>query len=185
MTELLLHPDKLSKAKHELRTIIGEKKQIQESDISRLPYLEAVIKEVFRCHPPAPLLAPRKAEEDVQINGYVIPKDTKILINVWAINRDPGLWTDPNSFEPERFLDKSVDFKGQDFELVPFGAGRRICPGLPLANRVIHTMVATLVHNFDWKFDGVGLKGKEEHRREVFGLALQKALPLKATPLKI
>nr|AMZ03390.1 cytochrome P450 CYP76AH10 [Plectranthus barbatus] len=184
MTELLLNPDKLSKAKHELRTIIGENKQMRESDISRLPYLKAVVKEVLRCHPPSPLLAPHKTEEDVELNGYIIPKHTKVLINVWAITKDPTLWTDPNSFEPERFLDNNIDFKGQDFELIPFGSGRRICPGLPLAYRMLHVLVATLIHNFDWKFE-VGAEGKEAHRTDVFGLALQKAFPLRATPISL
>nr|WJZ49113.1 cytochrome P450 [Isodon lophanthoides var. gerardianus] len=184
LTELLLNPDKMSKAKHELNTVIGEKKQIRESDISRLPYFEAVIKEVFRCHPPAPLLAPRKTGEDVQLNDYVIPKDTTVLVNVWAITKDPSLWSNPNTFEPERFLDKNIDIKGQDFELIPFGSGRRSCPGVPLAVRMLPHLVATLIHNFDWKFEE-GSQGKEVHRADVFGLALHKAFPLKATPVKL
>nr|UXG91337.1 putative miltiradiene/abietatriene hydroxylase [Callicarpa americana] len=184
MTELLLNPEKLSKAKHELRTVIGQNKQIQESDISKLPYLEATIKEVIRLHPPAPLLAPHKSEGQAQVSGYIIPKDTRVLINAWAIHREPSLWPNPNSFEPERFLDKNISFRGQDFELIPFGSGRRICPGLPLANRMLHALVVTLIQNFDWKFE-VGAEGEDAHREEEFGLSVQKAIPLKATPIKL
>ncbi|KAI3473004.1 hypothetical protein Pfo_030087 [Paulownia fortunei] len=181
MTESLLNPEKLSKAKHELRTVIGDNKQVQESDISRLPYFQAVIKEVFRYHTPGPLLIPRKSEYDVEVGGYIIPKGTQILINVWAMGREPSLWSNPDSFEPERFLDKKIDFKGQDFELIPFGSGRRICPGLPLANRMLHMTVATLIYYFDWKLEP-GMEPVDT--TEKFGLSLHKAVPLKAIPIK-
>ncbi|KAL3818439.1 hypothetical protein ACJIZ3_004344 [Penstemon smallii] len=180
ITELLLSPNKMLRAKDELRTVIGGNKQIEESDISRLPYLQAVIKEVLRFHPAGPLLIPHKSEADVEINGYMIPKNTQILVNVWAIGRESSIWSNPSSFEPERFLDSKIDFKGQDFELIPFGSGRRMCPGLPLANRMIHIMVASLIHNFDWE-----LEPEEVDTREKFGLALHKAVPLKALPIKL
>nr|UXG91338.1 miltiradiene/abietatriene hydroxylase [Callicarpa americana] len=183
MTELLLNPEKMSKAKHELRTVIGENKQVQESDISRLPYFQAVIKEVLRCHPPAPLLIPHKSDYDVQIRGYMIPKETQILVNVWALGREPSVWSNPNSFEPERFLDRKIDFRGQDFEFIPFGSGRRICPGLPLADRMLPIMVATLIHNFDWKLEP-GVKPEQVDTTEKFGQALHKAVPLRAIPIK-
>ncbi|KAH6782227.1 hypothetical protein C2S52_000837 [Perilla frutescens var. hirtella] len=184
MTEVLRNPSVVSKAKAELQTVIGENKAlIEESDITKLSYLQAVIKETFRYHPPGPFIARRKDENDVVIGDHAVPKNAIVLINIWAIGRDSRIWRDPDSFEPQRFLegDDVLDLKGQNFELIPFGAGRRICPGLPLAYRMVHLMVATLIHNFDWKFetdDEVDLDDK-------FGLSLQKALPLKALPIKL
>ncbi|KZV13905.1 ripening-related P-450 enzyme-like, partial [Dorcoceras hygrometricum] len=155
-----------------------------ESDIPRLPYLRAIVKETFRLHPAAPLLLPHKCEQDVEINGYVIPRNAQILINAWAIGRDSSTWSDPELFTPERFIAKETDFKGQHFELIPFGAGRRICPGIPLASRMVHLMVATLVHNFDWELDG-GRKPEQVDMDERFGITMQKSIPLKAVPIKL
>ncbi|KAH6804551.1 hypothetical protein C2S51_032798 [Perilla frutescens var. frutescens] len=181
MAELIKNPEKMAKAKEELRSVVGSEKQVRESDMSRLPYLRAIIKEVFRCHPPAPFLVPHKSVDDTQVGDYVIPKDTQILVNVWAYSRDPSLWSDPASFQPERFLDRNIDFKGQDFELIPFGSGRRICPGIPLADRMLPLMVATLIHNFDWKLEpGV----KQLDMTEKFGVVIHRAVPLKAIPIK-
>ncbi|XP_071932550.1 cytochrome P450 76T24-like [Coffea arabica] len=184
MTELLRSPDKIAKARAELKEVIGEKEGVQESDISRLPYLQAVIKETFRLHPPAPLLVPHKADEDVEINGFIVPKDIQVLVNVWASGRDPTMWSDPENFEPERFLGSDIDVRGQHFELIPFGAGRRICPGLPLAYRMVHLMLASLIHNIDWKLED-GMKPEDLDMEEKFGLTIQKALPLKAIPVKL
>nr|WET52745.1 cytochrome P450 76AH62 [Callicarpa americana] len=182
MSELILNPDKLAKVKNELKSVVGENKHVQESDMPRLPYLQAVIKEVLRYHPPAPLLLPRKAECDQEVNGYLIPKGTQILVNVWAMGRDPRIWKNPESFEPERFLDQKIDFKGQDYELLPFGSGRRICPGIPLANRILHMTTATLVHNFDWKIEEGA--ADENHKEELSGLALRRAVPLRIIPIR-
>ncbi|XP_042037120.1 ferruginol synthase-like [Salvia splendens] len=181
MSELLINPEKLEKLKEELRRVVGEKNQVQESDIPRLPYFEAVMKEVFRLHPPGPLLLPRKAEREVQIGGYTIPKDTQILVNAWAIGRDPSIWPNPEAFEPERFLSMKMDYKGQDFELIPFGSGKRICPGLSFANRMLPMMVATLIHNFNWKLE-VEANAQDVHKGEMFGIAVRRAVPLKAYP---
>ncbi|KAG8375385.1 hypothetical protein BUALT_Bualt10G0094500 [Buddleja alternifolia] len=182
MTELLLNPEIMSNAKHELKIVVGDKAEVQESDISKLPYLQAVVKENFRFHPTGPILIPHKSETDVEINGYIIPKHTQILVNTWAMGRESSLWSNPTSFEPERFLDK-IDIKSQDYKLLPFGSGRRVCPGQPLAHRMLHLIVATLIHNFDWQIEGI--KGKDENREEKFGLALRKAVPLRAIPIKI
>nr|AWD93593.1 cytochrome P450 CYP76AK5 [Salvia miltiorrhiza] len=184
MVELLLHPDKLEKLKAELKSVLGEQSIVDESDISRLPYLQATVKEVLRCHPAAPLLAPHAAEVETHINGYVIPKNAKMFINVWAISRDRSIWKNPESFEPERFLDNGIDFGGHHFELIPFGSGRKVCPGMPLASRMLHCMVATLCHNFDWKLEQ-GTESKQLQRQDVFGLVLQKKSPLWAIPIKL
>ncbi|KAL1540023.1 unspecific monooxygenase [Salvia divinorum] len=184
MVELLLHPDKMAKLKAELKCVLGDKNIVEGSDISKLPYLKATINEVFRFHPAAPLLGPRVAGEDTQVNGYTIPKNTKVIVNFWAITRDPSIWANPESFEPERFLGKDINFEGQHYELIPFGSGRRICPGLPLAGRMLFCMVATLCHNFDWEIEG-GPGSKLRQREDVFGLALQKKFPLMAKPIKV
>ncbi|CAA2978654.1 ferruginol synthase-like [Olea europaea subsp. europaea] len=184
MAELLRNPNKILKARNEFRDVIGMNDLIQESYISRLPYLQAVVKETFRLHPAIPFLVPHKADDDAEINGYMVPKNAQILVNVWASGRDSNTWSSPESFMPERFLDRKTDFKGQDFELIPFGAGRRLCPGLPLAYRMVHLMLATLICNFEWLLEE-GLKPEEVDMSEKFGLALQKAIPLKAVPIKL
>ncbi|KAI3444657.1 hypothetical protein Pfo_001322 [Paulownia fortunei] len=186
MAELLRNPVKMSRVRGEITDIIGKNQIIQESDIPRLPYLQAVVKETFRLHPAAPFLVPHKAEADVEINGYTVPKNAQVLVNVWASGRDSRTWPNADSFMPERFLDHSdqIDFKGKDFELIPFGAGRRICPGLPLAHRMVHLMLATLVGNFGWKLEE-RTKPEELDMNEKFGLTLQKAIPLKAIPMKL
>ncbi|XP_047957063.1 carnosic acid synthase-like [Salvia hispanica] len=184
MAELLLHPDKMAKLKAELKSVLGDKNSVEGSDISKLPYLQATINEVFRCHPVAPLLGPREAGEDTLVNGYTIPKNAKVIVNFWAITRDPNIWKNPESFEPERFLGKDTNFEGQYFELIPFGSGRRICPGMPLASRMLFCMVATLCHNFTWELEG-GVESKLRQREDVFGLVLQKRFPLRAKPINV
>ncbi|XP_047968900.1 ferruginol synthase-like [Salvia hispanica] len=183
MTELLFNPDKLKKLKEEIKSVVGEKGQIREADIAHLPYLQAVVKETLRFHPPGPLLLPRRSEADQEVNGYVIPKGAQILFNVWAMGKDPSIWTDPERFEPERFLEKKVDFKGQHFELIPFGAGRRICPGMPLATRILQMTTAVLVHNFEWRLEKD--KDHADHKGEVLAMALRRETPLRAIPIKI
>lgn len=184
MAELLHNPDLMSKAKAELEQIIGKGNMVEESHIEKLPYLQAIVKETFRLHPAVPLLLPRKAEIDLEINGYMIPKDAQVLINVWAIGRDPKLWDNANEYSPERFLGSEIDFKGRNFELTPFGAGRRICPGLPLAIRVLFLMLGLLINCFDWELEG-GIKPEDMNMNDKFGLTLEKAQPVKAIPIKV
>ncbi|TKY49242.1 Geraniol 8-hydroxylase [Spatholobus suberectus] len=153
MTELINNPDIMSKAKRELEQTIGIGNPIEESDIARLPYLGAIIKETLRLHPGAPLLLPRKANINVEIHGYTIPQGAQIVINEWAIGRNPSIWDNPNLFSPDRFLGSDIDVKGRHSQLTPFGGGRRICPGLPLAMRMLHLMLGSLINAFDWKFE--------------------------------
>lgn len=182
MATLVANPGKMAKLKEELKTALGEKQFLEESEIEKLPYLQAVVKEVMRYHPPGPFLLPRRAESDQEVKGHMIPKGTQVIINVWAIGRDPSIWNNPDAFEPERFLHQKTDFKGSDFELIPFGAGRRMCPGLPLANRIVHSTTAALVHNFDWKWEG-GVS-KADQQEELSGVVLRRAAPLKIFPSK-
>ena len=175
--KLLHKPETLRRVQVELLQTIGKDKLVKESDIAQLPYLQAVVKETFRLHPAVPLLLPRKAEVDTDICGFIVPKDAQVLVNVWAIGRDPNLWENPNSFMPERFLGSDMDVRGQNFELIPFSAGRRICPGI----RMIHLMLASLLHSYDWKLED-GVTPENMNMEEKFGVTLQKAQPLRALP---
>ncbi|XP_042503364.1 geraniol 8-hydroxylase-like [Macadamia integrifolia] len=184
MAELLHKPESMVKAQLELQENVGDRKPMEETDVARLPYLQAVVKETLRLHPPAPLLLPHKAEAEVEICGFTVPKDAQVLVNVWTIERDPSIWTNPDSFVPERFLGSSgIDVRGRDFELTPFGAGRRICPGMPLALSMVHLMLAALLHSFDWKIEG-GISPNDMDMADKFGITLEKALPLRAIPLE-
>nr|QNN89151.1 cytochrome P450 [Achyranthes bidentata] len=184
MAELLRNPEKLKKAHQELRETIGHEKSVQESDISHLPYLQAIVKETFRLHPAVPFLVPRRVHSDVELSGFTVPKNAQVLVNVWAIGRDPNIWERPNSFEPERFLGSEIDVKGRNFELIPFGAGRRLCPGSPLAIRMLHLMLGSLIHGFDWKLEG-GISPEEMDMEEKFALTLEKAQRLRAIPITV
>lgn len=184
VTELLNNPEALSKARLELEQKVGKGNLIEESDITQLPYLQTIVKETLRLHPPVPLLLPRKASADVEITGFIIPKGAQVLVNAWAIGRDTSTWDDPYSFKPERFLGSDVDVKGRNFELIPFGAGRRICPGLPLAIRMLYLMLGSLIKSFDWKLDNEVTSGNID-MEEKFGITLQKAQPLRVVPVAI
>ena len=184
MTELLQNPSSMAMVCDELAQVIGSRRNIEEADISRLPYLQAVIKETFRLHPPAPLLLPRQPETTVKIAGCTIPKGSRVFINVWAIGRDKDVWIEPEKFMPERFLGSTIDFRGVDFELLPFGAGRRLCPGMALAIRMVHVMLASLLNQFKWSLP-VELERDGINMEDQFGLTLAKVVPLCiiATPI--
>ncbi|KAJ0448705.1 putative cytochrome P450 [Helianthus annuus] len=185
MAELIHNPAKMSKARSELMEILGdENKSVEELDIPRLPYLQAIVKETLRLHPPVTFLVPHKAITDVEIQGYMVRKDSQVLCNLWVMGQDPNVWSNPQRFDPERFLETGIDYKGHDFELIPFGAGRRICPGLPLAHRLLHVMLGSLIYKFDWKIDG-GLSPQDMDMSDKFGFTLHKNLPLMATPVKV
>ncbi|XP_062205644.1 geraniol 8-hydroxylase-like [Phragmites australis] len=184
MVELLQNPFSMANACDELARVIGSGKSIQESDIGKLPYLQAVIKETFRLHPPAPLLLPRHAQVEIKIMGYTISKGSRVLVNVWAMGRDKAIWPEPDKFMPQRFLDRTVDLRGGDFELIPFGGGRRVCPGMPLAIRMVHLLLASLLHHFKWSLP-VEAERNGVDMTEKFGVTLTKAVPLCAiaTPI--
>ncbi|KAL2896664.1 Cytochrome P450 76AD1 [Bienertia sinuspersici] len=182
MAELIRNPDMMVKAQNEIEQILGKDKQIQESDIIKLPYLQALIKETLRLHPPTVFLLPRKADIDVELHGYVIPKGAQVLVNLWAIGRDPHVWENPKIFSPERFMGSEIDVKGRDFGLIPFGAGRRICPGMNLAIRMLTLMLATLLQFFNWKLEK-GVNPQDLDMDEKFGIALQKTEPLRIIPI--
>ncbi|XP_073156339.1 geraniol 8-hydroxylase-like [Henckelia pumila] len=181
MAEAIRNPEIMKKAKSELEEIVGKGKIIGEEDVQKLPYLRSMVKETLRIHPPVPFLIPRKVEEDVEVGGYSVPKNCQVLVNAWAIGRDEDTWKNPLEFNPERFLqDSEMDVRGMDFELIPFGAGRRICPGLPLAIRMVPVMLGSLLNSFHWK-----LLQQELDMDEKFGITLRKALPLRALPIPL
>uniref|UniRef100_A0AAT9USH7 Iridoid oxidase n=1 Tax=Mitragyna speciosa TaxID=170351 RepID=A0AAT9USH7_9GENT len=182
-TELLRNPHAFKKVREEIDRVVGVNRMVEESDMENLPYLQAVVKETLRLHPALPLLLPRNTMEDTEYMGYVIPKGTQVFVNAWAIGRDPEYWDDPLTFKPERFLNSSVEYKGQHFELIPFGSGRRICVGFPLAHRVVHLTLATLVQAFDWDL-GPGVKPQDIDMEERLGLTLRKKNPIKVIPKK-
>ncbi|RYR70979.1 hypothetical protein Ahy_A02g005284 [Arachis hypogaea] len=184
MAELVRNPKELKKVREELHQVPGKEQQIEESHISKLPFLRAVVKETFRLHPPAPLLLPHKSpQEDIELCGFMVPKNAQVLVNVWGMGRDSSIWTNPNEFMPQRFLESNIDFRGNDFELIPFGAGRRICPGLPLAFRSVHIVLASLLYGYDWKLPNE-LEAKDIDMSEKFGITLHKAQPLQIIPIK-
>ncbi|KAH7858974.1 hypothetical protein Vadar_030028 [Vaccinium darrowii] len=183
MVELLCNPDSMRKVKEEINSIIGLDRKVEEKNMDELPYLQAVVKETLRLHPPVPLLVPRDATEDSNYMGYEIPKNTQVLVNAWAIGRDAESWDDPLSFKPERFLGKNIEYYGQHFELIPFGSGRRICVGFALGERVVHLALATLIQSFDWEVSNAR-SPEIADMTERMGITLRKLVPLKAIPTK-
>ncbi|KAG8483880.1 hypothetical protein CXB51_023468 [Gossypium anomalum] len=197
MAELLRKPDSMKKVKEEINRVIGpqrkveesdidnlpSQRKVEESDIDNLPYFQAVIKETLRLHPVIPLLLPRNAMQDTDYMGYFIPKETQIFVNVWAIGRDPETWEDPLAFKPERFLGSKIDYKGQNFELLPFGSGRQICLGISLAHKVVHLGLATLLNSFDWELRN-NICPETIDMNERVGITTRKLKPLEAIPKK-
>ncbi|KAK1423393.1 hypothetical protein QVD17_18695 [Tagetes erecta] len=184
MAEILRNPHTMIKAKEELNEVIGKGKIVKEEDVLRLPYLSCIVKETLRLHPPVPLLLSRKVIKQVNLNGYTIPENSQVFVNAWAIGRDPAVWSDSLMFKPERFLDSGLDVRGGDFNLIPFGAGRRICPGLPLAIRMIPMMLGSLLNNFDWKLDPK-IQQEGLDMSEKLGLTLSMANPLCVAPVPL
>ncbi|KAM1079864.1 hypothetical protein TB2_014229 [Malus domestica] len=184
LTELLCNPATLVEAKAELNRVIGPSRKIEESDIDNLPYLQGIIKETLRLHPPIPFLVPRKAMHDTSFMGYFVPKDTQVFVNAYAIGRDPDAWRDePTLFKPERFIGSKTDYRGQNYELVPFGAGRRMCAGVPLAHRMLHLTLGTLLHQFDWSLDA-NVTRETMDWKDKLGITMRKSEPLLAVPTK-
>ncbi|CAH9055935.1 unnamed protein product [Cuscuta epithymum] len=177
VSELLKKPKILEKATEELDRVIGRERWVGETDMPKLPYIQAIVKETMRLHPVAPMLVPRQCREESKVAGYDIPKGTRVLVSVWAIGRDPALWDNPNDFIPDRFIGKDIDVKGRDFELLPFGAGRRMCPGYSLGLKVIQATLANLLHGFKWRLPD-GLTPDELNMEEIFGLSTPKKFPL-------
>ncbi|CAN0879733.1 Cytochrome P450 93A3 [Linum grandiflorum] len=180
LAELINHPEILTKAQQEIDSIVGKSRMVRESDIPNLPYLQAVVKETLRLHPTGPLIV-RESSEDCEVQGYNIPARTRLFVNVWAIGRDPNHWNEPLEFKPERFVEgkeSHVEVRGQHFEMLPFGSGRRGCPGTTLALHMVQNTLAVMVQCFEWKVGG-GVVDMEEG----VGLTLPRANPLVCVPM--
>ncbi|GJN03726.1 hypothetical protein PR202_ga21202 [Eleusine coracana subsp. coracana] len=188
MAELLRNPSIMAKVRGEIKDALVGKEAIEESDLASLPYLQAVVKEGMRLHPVGPILLPHQAVEDgVEFSGCAVPKGSTVIFNIWAIMRDPSAWERPDEFVPERwFLNGAaeVDFKGKHFQFLPFGSGRRMCPGVPMAERVVPYMLASLLHAFEWKLPN-GMSAEQLDVSEKFTTANVLAVPLKAVPTVI
>ncbi|XP_020232476.1 isoflavone 3'-hydroxylase [Cajanus cajan] len=171
LAALLNQPEILKKAKDEIDTYVGQDRLVDESDIPNLPYIQNIVYETLRLYTPAPLLLPHYSSDECTIEGYTIPRDTIVLINAWAIQRDPQLWNDAESFKPERF-----EKEGEVNKLMSFGLGRRACPGLGLAHRSMGLTLGLLIQCFEWK----RTSDEEIDMNENKGVAMPKIIPLEA-----
>ncbi|XP_024968860.1 cytochrome P450 71A1-like [Cynara cardunculus var. scolymus] len=173
MTALIKNPKVMKKAQEEVRNVVGKKGKVDEDDLPKLTYLKAVVKETLRLYPPAPLLIPRETTKDAILHGYKIKQKTLVFVNALAIGRDPECWESPELFLPERFMGSNIDFRGNDFEFIPFGGGRRICPGISMGDVMVDLLLANLIYLFDWNLpDGMR---KEDVDFEVLpGLTMHK-----------
>ncbi|XP_059295873.1 cytochrome P450 98A3-like [Lycium ferocissimum] len=181
MAELVKNPRVQEKAQEELDRVVGSDRTVNESDILKLSYLQHVVKESLRLHPPTPLMLPHMAGNNAKVGGYNIPKGSIVHVNVWALGRDPRIWKDPLQFWPERFMKEDVDIKGHDYRLLPFGSGRRVCPGANLAINLVTSMLAHLLHHFVWSLPQ-GVEIEEVDMMESPGTVTYMQTPLHIVP---
>ncbi|KAJ0795652.1 putative cytochrome P450 [Helianthus annuus] len=172
MTMLIKNPEFLKKVQQEVRDAVGKKGKVEEDDLYKLDYLKAVIKEALRLYPVVPLLLPRESRDQCILEGYKIPKKTLVYVNAWAVGRDPKCWNRPEEFDPERFMGSNLEYKGADFEWIPFGCGRRGCPGLLMGATAVELALSNLVYSFDWELpkgtldiDTLKTKGTVMHKK--------------------
>nr|GME20278.1 cytochrome P450 71A9-like [Ipomoea batatas] len=177
MAELIKNPHAMRKAQLEVRQLMNGKEKVSESDLPQLKYLKMVIKEALRFHPPASLLVPRETTDKCTVAGYDIPKKTRVFINAVAIGRDRRAWEKPGEFWPERFWESEVDYRGNHYELIPFGAGRRGCPGMNFAAPLVELAVANLLYRFEWRLPA-GMGVEDVDMNEAFGITIHKKTPL-------
>ncbi|KAK3130221.1 hypothetical protein QOZ80_6BG0490580 [Eleusine coracana subsp. coracana] len=183
MAQLLRHPEKMKKVQGEVTAKLGTKDSVEESDLDKLPYLHAVLKETMRLHPVAPLIPRVVVSNDVSLGGFPLPIGTGVAINLWAVGRDPASWPQPEEFVPERFLgDQALDFRGPDFAFKPFGAGRRVCPGMGLAARFVPLLLASILHKIEWSLPD-GMAPQDVDLMDNYRTVLDLAAPLRAVPL--
>ena len=183
LSELLKNPRVMKNLQQELERVIGMDQMVGEKDLKKLNYLDIVVKESCRLHPVAPFLVPGESMEDVTIEGYFIPKKSRIIVNSWAIGRDPNVWSEnEEEFYPERFIDNNVvDLRGNDFRLLPFGSGRRGCAGMNFGLVIVQLVLAQLVHCFTWELP-TGVETKDIDMTEMFGISMVRANHLLAKP---
>ncbi|KAL6140028.1 hypothetical protein ACLB2K_058329 [Fragaria x ananassa] len=181
MSEMIKNPRIMKKAQDEVREVFNRTQQVNETSIREMKYLKLVIQEALRLHPPAPLLLPRECGERCEIDGYEIPVKTKVIVNAWAIGRDPNYWSEPESFNPERFIDSSGDYQGTNFEYIPFGAGRRMCPGILYGLANVELPLAMLLYHFDWSLPNE-MNNEDLDMTEEFAAVVQRKQDLHLIP---
>ncbi|KAL6524170.1 hypothetical protein OROMI_031265 [Orobanche minor] len=181
MAELMRNPTVMAKVQAEIRDAFKGKTTIEESHVQDLKYLKLVIKETLRLHPPLPLL-PRACRDKCEVGGLSIPLKSKVLVNIWSMGRDPEYWPEPESFKPERFEDSCVDFLGNHFEFIPFGAGKRICPGLSFGLANVELPLAQALYYFDWKMPK-GKAAEDIDMTEAEGIATPRKKALFLRPI--
>lgn len=151
LARMVLHPEIQSKAQAEIISVVGNSRPVQDSDIPSLPYLQAIVKETLRIHPPGPLLSwARLAVRDVYVGDNFVPAGTTAMVNMWAITHDPRVWAEPEKFKPERFIEEDISIMGSDLRLAPFGSGRRVCPGKAMGLATVNLWLAQLLQSFEW-----------------------------------
>ncbi|XP_049369148.1 trimethyltridecatetraene synthase-like [Solanum verrucosum] len=175
--ELLRRPNIIDKARQELDRAIGKERWVEEEDFSKLPYIDAIIKESFRLHPLCALLPPHYSIEDCKTAGYDIPKGTIVYVNAWSLGRNSKYWDRAEEFIPERFIENNIDVKGQNFALLPFGSGKRRCPGYSLGMKVVRTTMANLLHGFNWNLTG-DMRPEDISMEEMYGLSTHPKKPI-------
>ncbi|EOY13939.1 Cytochrome P450 [Theobroma cacao] len=166
----------------EVRHVFAGRRDVDELGIHELKYLRLVIKETLRLHPTGPLLLPRECQVHCEVNGCVVPAKSRVIVNVWAIGQDQNYWAQAEKFYPERFCDSSINYKGTDFEFIPFGAGRRMCPGMSYGIASVELLLANLLYHFDWKLPN-GKKPEDLDMTELFGASLQRKEDLCVVPI--
>lgn len=183
MTELIRNPDVLRKVQAEIDSLVGTNRLVQKSDLPSLPYLQAVVKEVFRLHPPIPLSLPRETSKEVQISGFNFRTGTRLILNLFAIHRDPGAYKSPDEFLPERFLEDLPEVSATaGFDFYQLGVGRRMCPGAGVGNLMVHATLAHLLQSFDWSRPG-NMDPKDLDVDEAFAAILSRKSPLQLTAI--
>ncbi|KAJ0579858.1 putative cytochrome P450 [Helianthus annuus] len=173
MSELIRNPRVMKKLQREVTEIAQGRSMILEEELERMPYLKAVVKESLRLHTPVPLLIQRESVQDVKVMGFDIAAGTQVIINAWAIARDSSLWEEPNEFRPKRFLNNSINYQGLHFEWIPFGAGRRSCPGIQFSVPVMELALANIVYKFDMVLPN-GIKSEDLDMTEVCGITIHR-----------
>ncbi|XP_011086258.1 premnaspirodiene oxygenase-like [Sesamum indicum] len=173
MAEMIKHPKVMEKAQAELRHVFRGNDRVFESELEKVSYLKMVIRETLRLHPPVPLLLPRECQDWQKVCGYDIPPKTRVLVNALAINRDPEYWDDAEAFEPERFAGSGIEFIGTNFEFIPFGGGRRMCPGISFVLATVELLLAQLLYHFNWELPD-GLQPQDLDMTEILGLAAKR-----------
>nr|AIR93636.1 CYP71AY2-like protein [Tabernaemontana elegans] len=181
MVEILRDPKSLKKVYDEVREVCKEKKRVTGYDVEKLEYMHLCVKESTRIHPAAPLLVPRECREDFEVDGYTVPKGAWVLTNCWAVQMDPKIWPEPEKFDPERYIRNPMDFYGSNFELIPFGTGRRGCPGILFGVTNAELLLAAMFYHFDWEIAD-GKKPEEIDLTEDFGAGCIMKYPLKLVP---